>query len=145
MPIFTYICANGHTHDTLAQNGIHPIPCPDCGLSSSRLFKVPQVVTMQPYMTRAGDGVLTEIRSSKAESAYEKQHGIAHLTDGDMKHMREGLSGQTERIRKRNFAQREPFAESYARAEAGVARMGKEHIKELVEKEARETVEAVDN
>lgn len=145
MPIFTYICANGHTHDALAANGCNPIPCPECRLSSSRLFKTPQVITMQPYMTKAGDGVLTEIRSSKAESAYEKQHGIAHLTDGDMKQMREGLEGQRGRIRKKKFAEREPFAESYARAEASIACMGEEHVKEQVQKEARETVEAVDN
>lgn len=145
MPLFTYICCQGHTHDDFAASGQDLSICPDCDQQASRLFKTVQVSTMKPYFTRAGDGQLRQIRSSGQERALEAAHGIAHLTDGDMKQMREGLLGQKDRIRKRQAAKREPMHISYERAKARVDTMGSEFVREQVQKEEREPVEAIDN
>lgn len=144
MPLFTYICENGHTHDAIAENGVQPRPCSECGWPAARLFKMPQVISMKPYVTTAGDGVPTEIRTSGEERAYEKKHGIAHLTNIDLKQMRSGLRGQKARIRKARQNVMEPMAESYAKAEARLARMGKEHLKEEANKERHEMATAIE-
>ena len=81
MPLFTYICDNGHRHDALATNGRHPVDCPECGHPACRLFKTVQVATMEPYFTRAGDGQLREIRSSNQERALEAADDIYMTED----------------------------------------------------------------
>lgn len=133
MPIFTYICDNGHTHDDVAPDGRVPKICPECSMSASRLFKMPQLITMESYITRAGDGIPTEIRSPEQERAYEKQHGIAHLTDKDMKDMRDGLTGQKARIQKREEDKLPPMRESYEKAVANLDKLGTEYKKEVHE------------
>lgn len=145
MPLFTYICPNDHIHDDIALDGLQISVCPECSQMSRRYFKPFQVSTMEPYFTRAGDGQLRQIRSSGQERALESAHGIAHLTDGDMKAMREGLLGQKDRIRRRNAANREPMHKTYERAEALVDTMGSEFVKEQVQKEECEPVEVIDN
>ena len=134
MPVFTYICENNHEEDVVfAVHGERPkvLPCRECRKPSRRVFKPVQVSVMQPYVTRAGDGIPTEIRSSGEERAYEEKHGIAHLMDSDLKRMREGLTGQKDRIRARERKKLEPFSESYDRTKAKLDNMGSEFKKEV--------------
>lgn len=134
MPLYTYICENDHEEDVLfSLRGTRPkmLPCRVCRKPSMRMFKPVQVSVMQPYVTRAGDGIATEIRSPEQERAYERKHGIAHLMDSDMTRMRDGLSGQKDRIRQRERKKVEPFAESYERTKAKLDKMGSEFKKEV--------------
>lgn len=147
MPLFTYMCANNHEADhlfTTAETRPVVLACPECSQASQRIFTVPNIISMKPYVTTAGDGLPTEIRTPGEERAYESKHGIAHLTDTDMKQMRSGLRGQKARIRKAHENALEPMAESYAKAEARLAKMGKEHLKEQKDKEHHEMATAIE-
>lgn len=147
MPLFTYICGSDHEADhVFSTKESRPVvlACPDCGQSSQRLFKMPQVISMKPYITTAGDGIPTEIRTSGEERAYEQKHGIAHLTDVDIKQMRAGLRGQKDRIRKRRADAFEPMDVSYAKTEARLKRIGTEYRKEKEAREVHEMANAIE-
>ena len=58
--------------------------------------------------------------------------------------MRDGLSGQKERIRKRKSAEMRPFSEDYAEVKAEMDSMGTEHKKEQEEKEIHDMANAIE-
>lgn len=136
MPIYTYICENDHEVDRVFP--IHEerpkvLACPHCDTPSMRLFKPAQVIVMEPYVTSAADGIPTVIRTPNEERAYEKKHGLAHMTGSDMKN-----------IRKRRESKLEPFAESYSKTKSRLDRQGKEFKKEQADKESHDMAEAIE-
>ena len=147
MPLYTYICPNDHEEEVVfSVHSRRPrtLPCRECRQPATRLFKPPQVICMTPYVTRAGDGTATEIRSPSQERAYEKMHGLSQITDTDLKTMRDGLSGQKDRIRKRKSAEQRPFSEDYAEVKAEMDSMGAEHKKEQAGKEIHDMANAIE-
>ena len=146
MPLYTYICPDDHEEDVVFSIHVDRpkvLPCRVCRKPSMRLFTPVQLNIMKPYVTQAGDGIPTEIRSAAEERAYEKKHGIAHLLDSDIKRMREGLGGQKDRIQKRERDKVEPFAESYERTKAKLDKMGSEFKREQAQKENHDMAKAI--
>lgn len=83
MPLFTYICPSDHRCDVLAVSGRAPIDCPECGLPAWRFFKSPRINTFTSYVTDAGSDMPTEIRTSRQEDAYCKEHHITRMLDSE--------------------------------------------------------------
>lgn len=83
MPLFTYICPNNHEHNAVAENGRLPHACPSCGEPAWRLFKSPRINTFTSYVTDAGSDMPTEIRTSRQEDAYCKEHHITRMLDSE--------------------------------------------------------------
>ena len=147
MPLFTYICPNDHQEDCvylIKQRRPKKRTCPKCGKNSSRLFTTQQVITMQPYVTYAADGIRTEISTPNEERAYERKHGVAHLTDDDMKDISQNTGRQKDRLRRIALSKLTDEKDSYEQAVAECSAMGGEFLREQQDRERFEMADAID-
>lgn len=110
MPLFTYICDNGHTSDWVAENGRAPIPCPQCGTPAARLFRAPSLNIFTPYRTDHGGGEPEEIRTAKQEDEYCSRKHLTRMLDSE--HQDPAKSKRRREERSRKALEHESMAES---------------------------------
>ena len=96
MPTYTYECPNEH-HTRIIQHMRDPRPefltCETCGKRAERIFlrTVQTQKEFTEYVTLVGDGKPKHVRDARQERQIEKEFQVAHVTDADMKDMRDNL------------------------------------------------------
>jgi predicted nucleic acid-binding Zn ribbon protein len=102
MPTYTYECSMEH-HTKLIQHMSADRPetaeCKICGRAAKRIFlRTTQTQkAFAEYLTLVGDNKHKLVADAAQEREIENRHKVAHMTDADMKRMRENMKSDYEK------------------------------------------------
>lgn len=140
MPTYTYECPLGH-HTKIIQHMREARPehlaCEICERKAVRIFLAgKREREFTEYVTLVGDNTPKRVADPAQERELEKRHKVAHVTDSDMKRMRENMRSDYE---KRFLTDRqEPMEETVKAVEREMKEWGVEYRKEQDEKLKKE-------